>query len=303
MEWSGDVARGEWIVPRLRGWGVVGGTAPRGFEAYARILHPVPVGGWQTLDTVEESWSWADVARVTGRSLHPLVQWQAISGSQDQGVSLGDGWSASPPPLGFFDPRMLAQLAPLLGAATTTDAATLAIWNGWGCLRGGGMTISAGFTGSGPITADELHAAREMLRVTEEALRAERAAALSAAVVRAADLGPMLSLPGRDYVLLVCSLAELADAAWPRSAGIGWHGAFAGPMPQLIWPDDHAWLVASEIDVDSTIVGGSRALVDAVLAHPAFEAFEVQPDDSLASDADRINGPRAARDADSTTSA
>ena len=39
---SGD--SGAWIAPRLGSWGSVGGVAGRGFEAYARVLHPVEVG-------------------------------------------------------------------------------------------------------------------------------------------------------------------------------------------------------------------------------------------------------------------
>jgi hypothetical protein len=60
-------------------------------------------------------------------------------------------------------------------------------------------------------------------------------------------------------------------------------------MPQLIWPADHAWVLASEIDWDSTIVAGSRALIDAVLAFDVVEAFAVDADDSLMSHADLIN--------------
>jgi len=46
------------------------------------------------------------------------------------------------------------------------------------------------------------------------------------------------------------------------------------------WPEDHTWVMASEFDWDSTIVAGSRSLVDAVLADERFEAFEVAEDSS-----------------------
>ncbi|RFA07549.1 hypothetical protein B7R21_15270 [Subtercola boreus] len=74
---------------------------------------------------------------------------------------------------------------------------------------------------------------------------------------------------------------------------------FEGPMPQLIWPADHAWLVASEIDWDSTIVAGPRTLIDALLSMSAIEALEVGESaietlevgesDSLMSDSDQLN--------------
>ncbi len=47
--------------------------------------------------------------------------------------------------------------------------------------------------------------------------------------------------------------------------------------------------MASEIDFDSTLVGGSTQLIDDVLQSPALDSWPVQPDDSLAADADRVN--------------
>ena len=41
---------------------------------------------------------------------------------------------------------------------------------------------------------------------------------------------------------------ELADETWPHRAGIGWTSVFDGPLPQLVWPADRSWVVATEID-------------------------------------------------------
>jgi hypothetical protein len=49
---------------------------------------------------------------------------------------------------------------------------------------------------------------------------------------------------------------------------------------------------ATEIDFDSTPVGGSRGLVDAVLAEPRLEAWPVAEGDSPAWDADTTNPGR-----------
>ncbi|MGY1622653.1 hypothetical protein ACI789_10710 [Geodermatophilus sp. SYSU D00965] len=70
--------------------------------------------------------------------------------------------------------------------------------------------------------------------------------------------------------------ANMADEPWEQSAGI-W------------WPADRAWLVATDIDLVTTYVGGSRACVDAVLAADGLEAAEVSPTQSVAWDADTIN--------------
>ena len=52
-------------------------------------------------------------------------------------------------------------------------------------------------------------------------------------------------------------------------------------------------MVASEIDWDSTIVAGSRALVDAVLTDDRYEAFEVDEGSDLTWEGDLVNPPRA----------
>jgi hypothetical protein len=67
-------------------------------------------------------------------------------------------------------------------------------------------------------------------------------------------------LPGRDYLLFT----------GPVEQGAGWDDG-----PNLWWPDDHAWCVASEIDLDYTLVGGSAALRDALLE---IGAEEVSPE-------------------------
>jgi hypothetical protein len=52
MRFTPDVVRGDWILPRLRGGGVVGGIVPRGFEVTedddltwtGDTVNPVPGG-------------------------------------------------------------------------------------------------------------------------------------------------------------------------------------------------------------------------------------------------------------------
>ena len=48
-------------------------------------------------------------------------------------------------------------------------------------------------------------------------------------------------------------------------------------------------VVASEVDFDSTLVGGSSKLIEAIVGSPELEAWQVKPTDSLAADADKIN--------------
>ncbi|RFA12848.1 hypothetical protein B7R22_14450 [Subtercola boreus] len=252
-----ETERGGWLRARLGRWGTVGGVAGTGFEAYLRVLHPVPVDTDGDIDGTDASgaaarsadWTWRQVASRTGGTVHPLVQWTALTdplpdssgGSGELRVDGPDGSvRLSPPPTGRLAPRLLAALVPALAAATTAaDRITVGVWNGWG--------------------------------------------------IPDLDVGATLALPGRDYVLRAGSLGELADPDWPWRAGIAWREPFEGPMPQLIWPADHAWLVASEIDWDSTIVAGPRTLVDALLTLPVIESLEVGESYSLMSGSDQLN--------------
>jgi hypothetical protein len=88
----------------------------------------------------------------------------------------------------------------------------------------------------------------------------------------------------RDHIVLAGSLSAidwLDPAEW-----------WFRQLPNLIWPLDHSWLVASEVDFDSTLVGGSTELIEAVVESPKLEALAVDPTTSLVCDADKINGAR-----------
>jgi hypothetical protein len=56
---------------------------------------------------------------------------------------------------------------------------------------------------------------------------------------------------------------------WPEST----------QSPNLWWPDDRSWCVATEVDFSWTYVGGSHALIERVLADPALEARPTQSSD------------------------
>ena len=109
--------------------------------------------------------------------------------------------------------------------------------------------------------------------------------------------GPRVSLPGRDYILFEGPLSaaselgsrsgELLSAAYPELDFDP--EAFEPQSPNLFWPQDRSWCVATEIDLDSTYVGGSQALVEALLADPRFEAMPVELGDRIDAGADEIN--------------
>ncbi|TLG05304.1 hypothetical protein FEK35_19220 [Nocardia cyriacigeorgica] len=289
MEFTADVERGKWLLERVGEHGV-GDIAGTGFEAYARILHPVEAtrrdvastGEWGNPAVVEEAmWPWAEVAARNGRVMHPLVQWRNLTDGEDEAaMSFDDGWEVGQSAVGWFDPKLLAALTAHLRVATETpDEVTAGVWNGFGELNTSSGAVLLMSTDGDPRNLE-----RERARI-----EAELTASVAPQVRRAVEAGPFLRWPGRDFLLFDTSLSELADPGWVYAAGLGWTPDFPGVTPQLLWPADHAWVVASEIDFDSTIVAGSRALIEAVVADDRFEAFEITEDSDLSWDGDTIN--------------
>jgi hypothetical protein len=96
--------------------------------------------------------------------------------------------------------------------------------------------------------------------------------------------GPRLRHPHRGYLLFrgdLTAALDMGNRPFPD-----W---FVPQSPNILWPEDRSWCVATEIDFDSTLVGGSAALVAAILADPDLETWPVDPDDNLSRNGDKIN--------------
>jgi hypothetical protein len=83
-----------------------------------------------------------------------------------------------------------------------------------------------------------------------------------------------LALEERTFLVRSCSIRTGVDVAWRLPGGI-----VGSLLPTLIWPSDRAWFVATDPDQDSTLVGGSAALVAAVLDDPSMETWPVAAND------------------------
>jgi hypothetical protein len=266
LEITNGTVAGAWIRPRLGGeFGAVTLQVPKDFEAYARVFHPAS-------DPELNSVRWADAAKACGTTPHREMQWHAIlgladadelQGSYSPGEPNGVKWAGSDPSTGAMDLETLDALCEIL-AVHTSDPAHC-------------------FFGLCTIQSWLDSFSRE-------------------------ELKPLLKLPyGRDHIVLAGSLSAVDqithDWSKPSSSRITFVAYTSdGPPPQpdpsellsreapnLIWPADHSWLVASEVDFDSTLVGGTASLVNAIVQSPDLEAWQVEPTDSLAADADKVN--------------
>lgn len=260
LAWTGDVSLGAWIAPRLGPLdGRVGSVVPRGFPAYARVLHPVE-------DRDGEPSTWAAVCEATGRTPHALMQWHAISSppvedGSGHALSRGRAWDGREPQEGRLEPVALDRLCRVLASrADPTVECCFALWEGYGWIHGSPSVVLFGTSPGSTST--------------------EVPPAFDAEVVT----GPRLHHPGRDYLLFTGPLEAATDLGWWPTPD--W---FDAQSPNLFWPTDQSWCIGTEIDFDSTLVAGSTALIGAVLAEPGLEAWPVQPGDALTMDGDSVN--------------
>jgi hypothetical protein len=249
LRWSSDVQQADWIGPRLASWEdgrTITIVVPAGFEAYARVLHPV-----QTAGSGDRLVRWADVAAWSGMPLRPDAQFHSIA--------LPPSAPAGPPPY--------ASQGPQAGSLWRPDAEVLAAigrdWTGtpedcWFCVWDGFGWGSAGTF----AVLTETGQPREIIQ--------EPGRDPVPGPVRA---GPRVRLPHRDYFLYAGPAAAAAALA---SLDGTW-----GQCPNLWWPADRAWCVASEIDLPWTYVGGPRGLIDAILADERIEALPAAPQDPV----------------------
>jgi hypothetical protein len=195
--------------------------------------------------------TWGQVAAELGRTVHPLAQWDAIVGA-NRYRNETPGWPRNPPATGSLRVEQLGPLLTTLAEHTASVAtAFFGIWIGVTW----GTVSPAGFSDHSP---DDLSYAFPPEQVALPRLRA-----------------------GREYVVLS---GPLSDATVIK----GW---LSPASPNLIWPEDRAWSLATEIDFDSTLVGGTEGLARAILDDPRFEAFPIGPRDFLTWDADKVNPP------------
>ena len=221
--WLRDVSAAGWFRDRLHPFGSdVGSLVPEGFEAYARVFHPVVVPGASPR-------RWSEVAAANGRHAHPQMQLHTISRPDDAAspefYERGPGFDAGSLPA--VERHVLVEL--LRPATSSPQRCWFGVWEGFGGLDDQGV--------------------RERVVV-----------------------------PNRAYLLASGPVERALDP-------------FHDPdqSANLWWPDDHAWFVATEIDLAWTYVGASAAVVADLVADPRVEAMEAQIGDRFSYDSDNLN--------------
>ncbi len=274
-----------WLIDRVslssQHW--VARSVGSGFPAYARLLHPV--------DDHPNSPLWAQVARTNRRTLHPSVWWEQISSpasAEANKVALAVVWRAEQS--GHMwpgDPRRglrtwaLEQLCAVLARHTATQQPCY-----FAVRTDGQPIVFPSMTASSPSASQPAAPAPDEWQldktgptfVLPDAGGAPYSPSLPDSLPLPAALPqPFHPVSQRHYYYLL----EGRPGAAVRIGRWADERSFYHQSPSFIWPADHNWLVAITSDSDSTIIGGSRQLIEELCASEAIEVLQIAPDDDL----------------------
>jgi hypothetical protein len=185
---------------------------------------------------------WAELASHAGVGLEVTTRFEALE-------RMAGSRAIEPPGVGTLDEDDLQALVGLLAAFTSTPRSCwFGWWEGYGWMQGSPAVagLPARLEQDGPAGATER-------------------------CPPPAPVGPRVELPERPLVLYRGAISDATAFCRPP----------ASQSPNLWWPDDHAWCVASEIDFRSTYLGGSQALIDRVLDDERFEALPARTGDRV----------------------
>jgi hypothetical protein len=185
---------------------------------------------------------WKEVASWSGLPLHPDAQFHSIALPRVPPASPAS-WAGQGPGQGSLYAPDLGVLAELLRPRTSTpERCWFGLWDGFG------------WENVHPLVPSH-----------------KRSEALPDPVPEWVRNGPRVQLPYRDY-FLYAGPVEAAMASLSL--------ADMGQTPNLWWPDDRSWFVASGIDLAWTYVGGAAATIDSLVSDDRIEAIAVDPNDA-----------------------
>ncbi|MDL4775230.1 hypothetical protein [Actinomadura xylanilytica] len=258
-----DTSRAVWLEREVTGdASVVAALLPACFEAYARVLHPAE-------DADGGPVRWDAAASWAGGAIHPRVQFRALAALRRGTPDDPAPWDEPPARGTLAAPQLRALCAVLARHTGRADDCLFCIWEGWGWLGGspatGVLRAESAEPGGPPPSRDP--APPPLPAPPRELLD-----------------GPRVRLPWRDHLLLAGPLAAASEI------GDRGPGYFFQQSPNVFWPADRAWCAATDIELDSTYVGGSAALVAELLDDPRLETVRASPRDPLGEHGDDVNG-------------
>jgi len=157
--------------------------------------------------------------------------------------------------------EVLSVLCQIVSRHGHSEDVWLALWDGYGWIRGGSIRVAVGSRDDAPVE--------------KTAKKESREHALEPAFPIEVLKGPKLRLPHRDYLLFRGGIAS--------ALALGSHafGRYEPHSPDLVWPDDRTWFIATDVDLVFGYVGGTAALIADVTEDERLASVSVDPADEL----------------------
>jgi hypothetical protein len=255
LELQNDLSPAGWIIDRIHDFAVDVGSVIPDGFEAYARLFHPAI---RIEDGEEVAVRWSEIAAANGRRVHPEMQWPHVSRVWEGSGENSPGLWDLEPDVGSLPRRYTDRLRDLLARYTSTpDQVWFCVWNGFGDLK--------------------IHPEGSAILTTGRLTRKRRRA-------RRPPPAPTLQLPNRAYYLFSGPIRGIGE-----SMRAGWQSA------NLLWPEDRAWCVATEIDFAWTYIGGGDALIQGLIKDPALEAMTAQIQNGITYEADRINPPPPAR--------
>lgn len=173
----------------------------------------------------------------------------------------------------------LGTLVEILSNFTTTaEDCFFALWEGYGWMHPGSIAVY------GPSRHPKLHRFfrpilirfgarrfRRRIRTQVQSLDHLESHTLPEGIMKA----ERFKLPNREYLLMHGPISEANKIGWTFS------DSFQSQSPNLLWPRDRSWIMATEIDFSVTLIGGSESLVATILNAGSLTAERFKVTDTI----------------------
>ncbi|MCY4130516.1 MAG: hypothetical protein OXG15_14905 [Gammaproteobacteria bacterium] len=233
---------------------------PKGFERYARIFHPC----WRIegRSRIHKSTSWREITERTGTVAHASMQWEKIFVS-----SVFDD-EIRPPDEGLIPRVVSVPLKETLTRHTNHRDCWLAVWVGWGWdyFEHVPRTQKIGIHGGSGRIYDLFRAPLSMIDTR------------------------FFTVTDKNVVVFKSwGWTDKLDERIPEFAPLSRSKTVIDNTANIVWADDLSWWLMVDIDLDTTYIGGNSRLIDELLTNPELEVWEVQPEDGVGIDSDKVN--------------
>lgn len=170
--------------------------------------------------------------------------------------------------------RLQAALEVLARHTRTPDDCYFCLWDGWGWTVAGApgawsITMEqagAGSTPQEPMPSSALPGGAVPARLPSRRDRPE---------ARSTPQAPKVAIPNRAYFLFHGSVSDLGDWGTVEKEPGGFTPHM--PDPAFIWPADHAWCLANDVDPHWAGIGASTAAIDQLMTEPHLDVVPADP--------------------------